>query len=98
MPKVFQKITDTGVDRGLNPCIIRVERNETQTKERNQMQINHKDYPENLKTKTDAQLHFAIKDAQQAIAAYPEGYKAGYYADEIHYCAMELKKRILKNN
>jgi len=26
-----------GVDRGLIPCIIRVERNETQTKERNQM-------------------------------------------------------------
>ena len=29
-----EKITDTGVDRGLNPCIIRVERNETQTRKK----------------------------------------------------------------
>jgi hypothetical protein len=40
-----------------------------------------------------AALRFTIKDASEAIDAMPHGDKAGYYADEIHYCAMELKRR-----
>ena len=34
-----------------------------------------------------------MKDCKAAIATMPDGYKAGYYADEIHYAAMELKRR-----
>jgi len=38
-------------------------------------------------------LRFAIQDAQEAIQAMPDGHKADYYADEVHYCAMELARR-----
>lgn len=59
--------------------------------------IDHKNYPKALKTKTIDQLKFIIKDAKEAIAANPEGRKAGYYADEINYAANELYKRKNKN-
>jgi hypothetical protein len=56
-------------------------------------QINHKEYPEKLKSKTDAELNFIIRDAHEAIKANPEGKKSGYYADEINYAGMELSRR-----
>jgi hypothetical protein len=34
-----------------------------------------------------------MKDCREAIAAMPDGENAGYYMDEIHYCAMELRRR-----
>jgi hypothetical protein len=34
-----------------------------------------------------------MKDAHEAMTANPEGPKAGYYADEINYCADELARR-----
>ena len=40
-------------------------------------------------------LRFIIKDAQEAIKAMPDGINAGYYADESHVCAGELRKRAL---
>ena len=42
---------------------------------------------------TDAELLHTINDCSEALEANPGGHKAGYYADEIHYCAMEVAKR-----
>jgi hypothetical protein len=56
-------------------------------------QINHNEYPKTLKGKSDDSLRYIMKDAAEAMAANPEGSKAGYYADEINYCAMELYSR-----
>ena len=57
------------------------------------MQINHINYPKQLKTKSNESLRYIIKDCQEAITANPENPKCGYYADEINYCASELKRR-----
>ena len=45
------------------------------------------------KRKSNACLGFAIRDCQQAIDAFPDGLKAGYYADEISIYAGELTSR-----
>ena len=57
--------------------------------------IDHTEYPKRLKSKTDEQLHFIIKDAHEAIKANPDSEKSrnGYYEDEINYAQMELKRR-----
>lgn len=55
--------------------------------------MNHVDYPKSLKTKTDEQLRFIMKDAKEAIDAMPNGENAGYYQDEICYCVDELYAR-----
>jgi len=57
------------------------------------MQINHSEYQEKIKDYSIEQLRFVIQDCKGALAAMPNSPKAGYYQDEIHYCAMELKKR-----
>lgn len=56
-------------------------------------QIRHAEYQKKLKKLAVSALLFTINDAQQAIKAMPDGVKAGYYADEIHYCNMELRNR-----
>ncbi len=56
-------------------------------------EINHTEYPKTLKGRSEDALRYTIKDANEAMLAMPEGHKAGYYADEIHYCAMELTRR-----
>jgi hypothetical protein len=58
-------------------------------------EINHTEYPKSLRNKSDDSLRYTIADAQAAIACFPEGEKAGYYADEINYCAMELQSRAI---
>jgi len=55
--------------------------------------INHDAYQASLKTKTNAELRWIIKDATEAMNAMPDGHKAGYYADEVSYCAMEITLR-----
>jgi len=40
-----------------------------------------------------AGLRYNIRDAYAAIAAMPNGKKAGYYADEISVLGMELRSR-----
>ena len=55
--------------------------------------IDHAAYMERVKTLSDSALRYTIKDASEAIRAQPDGHKAGYYADEINYCADELAKR-----
>lgn len=57
--------------------------------------MNHGAYQKSLKQKTDAELRYIIKDAGEARDAMPEGPNAGYYADEVHYAAMELRERSL---
>lgn len=56
-------------------------------------EINHAEYQKKVKGMSDSALRHTIKDCQEAIKAMPDGHKSGYYADEIHYCAMELKRR-----
>lgn len=56
-------------------------------------QIDHADYPRRCRRRSDAELLFVIADAQAALAAMPDGDKAGYYSDEICYCADELARR-----
>lgn len=55
--------------------------------------MNHTEYQKKLKTKTSADLEFAIKDCLEAIKAMPEGENVGYYTDEVHYCRAELNRR-----
>lgn len=55
--------------------------------------MNHSEYQKSLKTKTADQLIFIRADAHEAMSVFPEGENAGYYADEVHYCSMELAKR-----
>jgi len=55
--------------------------------------MNHTNYPKKLKKKSHAELRYIIKDCQEALNAMPAGENAGYYADEINYCANELNRR-----
>lgn len=55
--------------------------------------IDHAAYPRRCRRMSDAELHFTIADARAALAAMPDGVKAGYYADEICYAADELERR-----
>ena len=57
------------------------------------MQIDHERYPKSIRSKSVESLRFIIRDCQQAITANPDNPKNGYYADEIAYCGMELKRR-----
>lgn len=56
-------------------------------------QIDHAAYARRVRRQSEAELLFTIADARQAIAAMPDGPKAGYYADEIHYANAELARR-----
>lgn len=56
-------------------------------------QINHSQYMKKVRGMSEEALRFVMKDAAEAIKANPDGHKAGYYADEINYCSMELARR-----
>lgn len=58
-----------------------------------QVQLNHVEYQKKVRRMDLDSLRWTIKDCQEAIAAMPNGHKAGYYADEIHYCAAEIRRR-----
>ena len=55
--------------------------------------MDHAAYQKSLRTKPEESLRFIIKDANEAIKAQPDGENAGYYADEVSYCCMELARR-----
>jgi hypothetical protein len=55
--------------------------------------MNHAEYQKKCRGLSDAQLRFIIRDAKEAIKAMPDNPNAGYYADEVHYAAMELRIR-----
>jgi hypothetical protein len=46
-----------------------------------------------VKSLCEDSLRYIIQDCREAIEAMPNNPKNGYYADEIHYCSMELVKR-----
>jgi hypothetical protein len=55
--------------------------------------MNHGEYQKSLKNKTESILRFIIQDAQEAMKALPENPNNSFYADEVHYCHMELQRR-----
>ena len=59
----------------------------------NQIHIDHTAYRKKVKRMSEDQLRYTITDAREAAEAMPFGPKAGYYWDEVHYCAAELKRR-----
>lgn len=56
-------------------------------------QIDHNAYPRLCRTRSEAELRFVIADCRAALRAMPANPKAGYYQDEICYCADELARR-----
>jgi hypothetical protein len=56
-------------------------------------QIDHASYPARCRRMSDAELMFTIADCRSALEAMPDGTKAGFYADEIHYANAELQRR-----
>lgn len=61
-------------------------------------EIDHTNYPKSLKTISIESLRYIANDCKAAIAAYPDGHKAGYYADELNYIANEINQRGRTNN
>jgi hypothetical protein len=57
------------------------------------IEMNHAEYSKKVKTMSIEALIYTIQDCKATLNANPEGHKAGYYADEINYCAMELSRR-----
>jgi len=55
--------------------------------------MNHKEYQRRVRCMDESSLRFVIKDANEAIAANPTNPNNGYYADEVHYAAAELRRR-----
>ena len=55
--------------------------------------MDHNQYPKLLRKLPEASLRYIIKDAKEAIEAYPENPNCGYYQDEINYCCNELHRR-----
>ena len=55
--------------------------------------MDHAAYQAAVRKRSDAALRYVIKDCREAIDAQPDGINAGYYADEICYCASELYRR-----
>ncbi len=55
--------------------------------------MDHYAYPVSLFNKSDEELRFIIKDANEAMRAMPDGENAGYYADEVNYAADEIARR-----
>ena len=60
--------------------------------------MDHTAYMKALVSRSDESLRFTIKDANEAIKAMPDGENAGYYADEVSYCCMELARRQREND
>jgi len=59
--------------------------------------MNHTTYPKSLRSKSEAEIRYTIKDAQEAVAAMPNGENVSYYLDEVCYCADELYRRQIKH-
>jgi hypothetical protein len=58
--------------------------------------MNHVEYQRSLKCKPDCSLRYIIEDCHKSLESMPDSPNADYYADEINYCAMELKARRLQ--
>jgi len=53
----------------------------------------HSEYIAKTKRMDDESLRYVISDCRNAMDAMPDNPKCGQYADEAHYCAMELRRR-----
>lgn len=55
--------------------------------------MDHTAYAAKVRTMSDAELLFTARDAKATVDAWPDQPNAGYYLDEINYCAGELHRR-----
>ena len=55
--------------------------------------MDHTKYQAKTKKMTITELRYTISDCNEVLDAMPDGTNAGYYADEINYCAMEIARR-----
>jgi len=56
----------------------------------------HSAYMAKTKWMTDEELRYVIEDCRNAMHAMPSNPKWGQYADEVHYCTMELRRRTME--
>lgn len=56
----------------------------------------HSDYLAMVKKLPNESLRYIIEDCRNAMAANPSNPKWGQYADEVHYCHMEINRRLGK--
>lgn len=56
-------------------------------------QMNFAEYEKMARKMETSSLQYVIQDCQKALEAMPDNPKAGYYMDEIHICAAELRRR-----
>ena len=57
----------------------------------------HSEYQKLCKKRDIESLRYVLWDCRVAITANPQNPKCGQYADEAHYCAMEITKRNYHN-
>lgn len=55
--------------------------------------MDHAAYMRKVKKMSDSELQFVIKDCREVLAVWPDHPNAGYYMDEICYCADEIRRR-----
>jgi hypothetical protein len=55
--------------------------------------MDHTGYPKRLRSLSTESVKFILADAAAARDAMPDGVNAGYYADEVNYCADEIRRR-----
>lgn len=55
--------------------------------------IDHAAYPKLCRSRSEAELRYVIADCRATLAAWHDQPNAGYYLDEINYCADELARR-----
>ena len=55
--------------------------------------MDHNLYVASLKRLNDDALAYSLNDARSARDAMPEGINNGFYADEVHYIAAEIRRR-----
>ncbi len=53
-------------------------------------------YAKKVRLMTLGELYYTIKDCKEAMKALPDNPKNGYYADEVHMCNNEIRRRIAK--
>ncbi|MEL0014798.1 MAG: hypothetical protein VW715_06260 [Rhodospirillales bacterium] len=56
----------------------------------------HTEYMAKVKTLPSESLRYIIEDCRNAMASMPDNPKWGQYADEVHYCHMEINRRLGK--
>ena len=54
----------------------------------------HTQYMAKVKTLSNESLRYIIEDCRNAMTSMPGNPKWGQYADEVHYCHMEINRRL----